>query len=156
MAGDGQSVTVSAASSADPDGAVVSYVWDLDGDGVYDTAGPAAQTVAVAGRDAQRLTVAAVDNDNLVATATITVDEHSVPGHVGAQARVAIPWVTATRPERSATPLPCRRRPRTRRRIVVADSRFASALQVAARRGRAHDAQAGPRTRAAGHVGRIA
>ena len=84
VAGDGQAVTVSAASSSDADGAVVSYVWDLDGDGVYDTAGPAAQTVAVAGRGAQRLTVAAVDDDNLVATATIVVDEHSVPGQVGA------------------------------------------------------------------------
>ena len=120
VAGDGQSVTVSAASSADPDGAVVSYVWDLDGDGVYDTAGPAAQTVAVAGRDAQRLTVAAVDNDNLVATATITVDEHSVPGQAGAAAPAAIPWVAATRPERSATPLPCRPRAWTLPRIAVA------------------------------------
>jgi hypothetical protein len=83
VAGDGQSVTVSAASSSDPDGAVASYVWDLDGDGVYDAAGPATQTVAVAGGGARRLTVAAVDADNLVATATITVDEHSVPGQVG-------------------------------------------------------------------------
>jgi hypothetical protein len=83
VAGDGQSVTVSAASSSDPDGAVVSYVWDLDGDGVYDTAGPAARTVEVAGRGVQRLTVAAVDDDNLVATATISVDQHSVPGQMG-------------------------------------------------------------------------
>ena len=51
--------------------------------GVYDTAGPAAQTVAVAGRGAQRLTVAAVDDDNLVSAATITVDEHSVPEQAG-------------------------------------------------------------------------
>lgn len=84
VAGDGQSVTVSAASSSDPDGAVVSYVWDVDGDGVYDTTGPAARTVAVAGRGAQRLTVAAVDDDNLVATATIVVDQDSFPGQVGA------------------------------------------------------------------------
>jgi hypothetical protein len=74
---------VSAASSSDPDGTVASYVWDLDGDGVYDAAGPPTQTVAVAGRGARRLTVAAVDDDNLVATATITVDEHSHPGQVG-------------------------------------------------------------------------
>jgi len=83
VAGDGRSVTVSAATSSDPDGAVASYVWDLDGDGVYDAAGPATQTVAVAHGGARRLTVAAVDADNLVATATITVDEHSVPGQVG-------------------------------------------------------------------------
>jgi hypothetical protein len=83
VASDGRSVTVSAASSSDSDGAVASYVWDVDGDGVYDAAGPATQTVAVAGHGARRLTVAAVDDDNLVATATITVDEHSVPGQVG-------------------------------------------------------------------------
>jgi hypothetical protein len=83
IAGDGQSVTVSAASSTDPDGAVASYVWDLDGDGAYDAAGPATQTVSVAGRGARRVTVAAVDDDNLVATATITVDEHSRSGQVG-------------------------------------------------------------------------
>ena len=71
---------MSAASSSDPDGAVASYVWDVDGDGVYDAAGPATQTVAVAGRGARRMTVAAVDDDNLVATATIVVDEHRHPG----------------------------------------------------------------------------
>jgi hypothetical protein len=83
IAGDGRSVTVSAASSSDPDGAVASYVWDLDGDGVYDAVGPATQTVAVANRGARRVTVAAVDDDDLVATATIIVDEHSHPGQVG-------------------------------------------------------------------------
>jgi hypothetical protein len=83
VAADGRSVTVSAASSTDPDGAVASYVWDLDGDGVYDVAGPATQTVAVSSHGAQRVTVAAVDDDNLVATATITVDEHSHPGQMG-------------------------------------------------------------------------
>ena len=83
VAGDEQSVTVSAAASSDPDGAVVSYVWDLDGDGVYDTAGPATQTVAVPGRGARRVTVAAVDDDNLVDTATITIDQRSAPGQVG-------------------------------------------------------------------------
>jgi hypothetical protein len=39
--------------------------------------------VAVAGRDARRLVVAAVDDDNLVATAAITVDQHSAPGEAG-------------------------------------------------------------------------
>jgi hypothetical protein len=89
IAGNRHSVTVSAASSSDPDGAVVSYVWDLDGDGVYDTAGPATQTVVVAGRGERRLIVAAVDNDNLVAAATITVDQHSGPGEVGVAASPA-------------------------------------------------------------------
>jgi hypothetical protein len=62
---------------------VASYVWDLDGDGTYDTAGPARQTVAVPDRGVRRVTVAAVDDDNLVDTATITVDERSAPGQVG-------------------------------------------------------------------------
>jgi hypothetical protein len=82
VAGDEQSVTLSAAASSDPDGTVASYVWDLDGDGVYDRAGPATQTVAVPGRGARRVTVAAVDDDNLVDTATITVDQRSAPGQV--------------------------------------------------------------------------
>jgi len=89
IAGNRHSVTVSAASSSDPDGAVVSYVWDLDGDGVYDTAGSATQTVVVAGRGERRLIVAAVDNDDLVAAATITVDQHSGPGEVGVAASPA-------------------------------------------------------------------
>jgi hypothetical protein len=83
VARDARSVTVSAASSSDPDGVMASYVWDIDGDGVYEAAGPSAQTVVVAGRGAQRLTVVAVDNDNLVAAATITVDEHTVVGQAG-------------------------------------------------------------------------
>jgi hypothetical protein len=83
VADDGPSVTVSAAASSDPDGAVASYVWDLDGDGVYDTAGPSTQTVAVPGRGARRVIVAAVDDDNLVDTATITIDQRSAPGQVG-------------------------------------------------------------------------
>jgi hypothetical protein len=112
IAGDGHSVTVSAASSSDPDGAVVSYVWDLDGDGVYDTAGPATQTVVVAGRAAQRLIVAAVDNDNLVAAATITVDQHRVPGQVGVAASPA-PTAAASPP-----------------RIVVEDNRTASPARL--------------------------
>ena len=124
VAGDGQSVTVSAASSSDPDGAVVSYVWDLDGDGAYDTAGPAAQTVVVAGRSARRLTVAAVDNDNLVAAATITVDEHSVPGQVGGGGAGAGGDAPGTISD--PTPLPTA----TGRKIAVAASRVASAARL--------------------------
>jgi hypothetical protein len=38
VAGDEQSVTLSAAASSDPDGAVASYVWTSTADGVYDRA----------------------------------------------------------------------------------------------------------------------
>ena len=118
IAGDGQSVTVSAASSSDPDGAVASYVWDLDGDGVYDAAGPATQTVVVAGGGARRLTVAAADDDNLVATATIVVDEHSVPGDVGTAGSGARPAGGAA-PATGSVP-----------RIVVEALRVASAPRL--------------------------
>ena len=118
VAADGQSVTVSAASSSDPDGAVASYVWDLDGDGVYDAAGPATQTVVVAGRGARRLTVAAVDDDNLLATATITVDEHSAPGQVGTAGPGAHPAGSAA-PAAGRAP-----------RIVVEALRIASAPRL--------------------------
>jgi len=126
VAGDGQSVTVSAASSSDPDGAVVSYVWDLDGDGAYDTAGPAAQTVVVAGRSARRLTVAAVDNDNLVAAATITVDEHSVPGQVGGGGAGA----GGDAPGTISDPTPLPTATASSPKIAVAASRVASAARL--------------------------
>ena len=123
IAGDGHSVTVSAASSSDADGAVVSYVWDLDGDGVYDTAGPATQTMAVAGRGERRLIVAAVDNDNLVAAATITVNQHSGPGQVGVAASPAS-TAAASAPslvvEAKRTASPARLRLTVPRRITLA------------------------------------
>jgi len=124
VSGDGQSVTVSAASSSDPDGAVVAYVWDLDGDGVYDTAGPAAQTVVVGSGSARRLTVAAVDNDNLVAAAAITVDEHSVAGQVGGGGPGAGGDAPGTISD--PTPLPTASSPK----IAVAASRVASAARL--------------------------
>jgi hypothetical protein len=127
VAGDGHSVTVSAASSSDPDGAVVSYVWDLDGDGVYDMAGPAAQTVVVAGRSARRLTVAAVDNDNLVAAATITVDEHSVPGQAGVGGD---PGAGGDAPGTISDPTPLPTAAVSSPKIVVAASRVASAARL--------------------------
>jgi hypothetical protein len=126
VAGDGHSVTVSAASSSDPDGAVVSYVWDLDRDGVYDTAGPVARTVVVAGRGPQALTVVAVDDDNLVATATITVDEHSGPGDVGVPGPGGDPGAGDAPPGTidDPTPLP------TPPQIAVAASHVASAARL--------------------------
>jgi hypothetical protein len=126
VAGDGQSVTVSAASSSDPDGVVVSYVWDVNGDGVYDTAGPAAQTVVVAGRGAQQLTAAAVDNDNLMAAATITVDEHSVPSEVGAADPGAGGGAPGTIGDPSSVPAAAPNAPK----IAVAASRVASATRL--------------------------
>ena len=153
VAADGHAVTVSAASSSDPDGSVVSYVWDLNGDGVYDTAGPSAQTMVVAGRGPRRVTVAAVDNDNLLATATTTVDEHSVPDQVAAApsepeaaggAPAAIGDPPSVAPAAGDSP-----------RIGVAASRVASAARLELTVGRRTTLKQLRETGAAGHAGRV-
>jgi hypothetical protein len=130
VARDAQSVTVSAASSSDPDGVTVSYVWDVDGDGVYEAAGPSAQTVVVAGRGAQQLTVVAVDNDNLVAAASITVDEHTVAGQVGAGDPGGGSGAGGSAAETIAGPSSVPAAVVSSPRIAVAASRIASAARL--------------------------
>ena len=68
----GQAILFNAQTSYDPDGSIVSYLWDLDGDGVDDLSGSAVQiTYTSAGTALVRLTV--VDNDGLSSTATQAV-----------------------------------------------------------------------------------
>ena len=68
----GQPVTFNAQSSYDPDGVVVQYLWDLDGNGVDDTSGPLVNaTYNNPGVANVRLTV--VDNDGLSSTSIQTV-----------------------------------------------------------------------------------
>jgi len=65
----GQPILLNAQSSYDPDGTIVSYLWDLDGNGSTDLTGTVAQvTYATAGTVLVRLTV--VDNDGLSASTT--------------------------------------------------------------------------------------
>ncbi|GAG19697.1 unnamed protein product, partial [marine sediment metagenome] len=65
----GQSVFFNASASYDPDGAIVSYAWDLDGNGVDDAFAPTMNaTYNSPGVAMVRLTV--IDNDGLSSTST--------------------------------------------------------------------------------------
>lgn len=77
----GQSVTFNGTGSYDPDGVIVSYLWDLDGNGVPDQSGPMANWIYTApGAYTVTLTV----TDNLGATnstsKTIVVFPLGIPG----------------------------------------------------------------------------
>jgi PKD repeat protein len=74
----GQAVNFTS-TSADPDGSIASWAWDLDGDGLYDDAtGPAASRVFPAGTHLVGLRV--VDADSLAATAFSTIEVGAAPG----------------------------------------------------------------------------
>jgi hypothetical protein len=73
--GEGGAVEVTA-SGSDPEGGPVTYAWDLDHDGVFETAG---QTVSFSaagldGPSAQPIAVEVTDGDGLTATAEATVN----------------------------------------------------------------------------------
>jgi PKD repeat protein len=79
----GQAVLFNAQASYDPDGTIVSYQWDLDGNGVNDLSGPVVQIVYQnVGAALVRLTV--IDNDGLSATATQPVVVSTQGGTPGA------------------------------------------------------------------------
>ncbi len=68
----GLPVTLDATSSYDPGGSIVSYQWDLNGDGAYDLSGPVGQVRYLsAGLAVVRLTV--IDNRGLSASITKTI-----------------------------------------------------------------------------------
>jgi PKD repeat protein len=68
----GTPVSLSATSSYDPDGSIVSYQWDLNGDGVNDSSGPIGHvTYSAPGTAVVRLTV--TDNSGLSASTTQTI-----------------------------------------------------------------------------------
>ena len=65
----GEAVTFDATESSDPDGSIVSYEWDFDGDGtVEETGGTVTHTFEESGTYQVRLTV--IDDDGLSATAS--------------------------------------------------------------------------------------
>jgi hypothetical protein len=70
----GQTVTLSAEGATDPDGEVVRYDWDLDGDGTYErtTTTPTVETTFESGGD-HAVGVRVVDDDGATDTATATV-----------------------------------------------------------------------------------
>jgi PKD repeat protein len=68
----GTPVSLNATSSYDPDGSIVSYQWDLNGDGVNDSSGPLGQvSYSSAGSAVVRLTV--TDNSGLSSSITKTI-----------------------------------------------------------------------------------
>lgn len=68
----GQQMTFDASSSFDPDGTIVSYLWDLDGNGVTDTSGSAG-TVTYISSGVVLVTLEVVDNNGLTATASQSI-----------------------------------------------------------------------------------
>ncbi|MCI2425401.1 PKD domain-containing protein, partial [Candidatus Acetothermia bacterium] len=82
----GETVTLNATSSFDPDGWIVTYKWDRDSDGIYDISGPIVSArYWLPGWQIIRLTV--IDNTGLSATTTERI-------WVGPP--VKIPWVPPT------------------------------------------------------------
>jgi uncharacterized delta-60 repeat protein len=77
----GQTVTFDASASADADGSVTSYAWDLDGDGQTDHTGPTA-TTTYGGPGHPGVLLRVTDDDNLTATtgATLDVVANHAPG----------------------------------------------------------------------------
>jgi probable HAF family extracellular repeat protein len=73
------SAIVVTASGSDPEGGPLTYAWDLNGDGIFETPG---QSVSVAGGDGpsiRTLTVRVTDEGGLSATATATLEVRNVP-----------------------------------------------------------------------------
>jgi PKD repeat protein len=68
----GQSATLDATSSSDPDGTIATYEWDLDGDGTYETTG-SKPTFTPAAAGAHHVTLRVTDDSGTTATATATV-----------------------------------------------------------------------------------
>jgi hypothetical protein len=74
---EGSSVTLTAAGS-DPDGGALSYAWDLDGDGVYETAGQSVSFAPDDGPASRTVSVRATDPAGLSAAASASVAVHNV------------------------------------------------------------------------------
>jgi hypothetical protein len=78
----GQQVTFSAAGSSDPDGTIASYQWDLDGDGIRETATtvPSASTTYQS-TGARTVSVRVADNKGAEsASASTSIDVTAPPG----------------------------------------------------------------------------
>lgn len=74
-------VTLDASGSGDPDGSVVSYEWDLDGDGTYETStGPLASAQrSFPSPGVRTVGVRVTDDQGAMATATAAVSVDAVP-----------------------------------------------------------------------------
>jgi PKD repeat protein len=88
----GQPVTLNGQSSYDPDGTIVTYLWDTNGDGIDDAVGPLVSKIySSAGVITVRLTV--IDNDSLSASATQAIVVGAPGGVPGAPAMGTTPGI---------------------------------------------------------------
>jgi outer membrane protein assembly factor BamB len=65
---EGQSITFDASSSYDPDGSIVSYVWDFDDDGQFDDGSGIIETYTYQNTGDYQITVKVTDNEGLTDT----------------------------------------------------------------------------------------
>ena len=92
---EGGSVTV-AATGSDPDGDAITYAWDLDNNGSFETAGQSAVFHAGDGPATQTVSVQATDSTGATATSSATVTVRNVPPtatfNAPANATVGVPF----------------------------------------------------------------
>jgi len=69
----GETVSFDASASSDPDGTIVSYEWDLDGDGAYDDATGVATTKIFASAGVYAIGLEVTDDDDLTGSTTRTI-----------------------------------------------------------------------------------
>jgi PKD repeat protein len=77
----GSNVTIDATGSSDPDGTIVEYKWDLDGNGTYEIPGEEKPTITVsyAQPGTRTIGVMVMDNDKATATASTTLTIQNRP-----------------------------------------------------------------------------
>jgi hypothetical protein len=92
---EGSSIALSA-SADDPDGDAVTYAWDLDGDGTFETTGQSVVISPADGPGARTVTARATDSFGLSSTDAATVTVHNVPPnatfHAPSSATVGVPF----------------------------------------------------------------
>jgi len=77
---EGSAITFNASGSYDPDGTIVLYEWDFDGDGVYDASSTTSTITHVWGDDySGTISLRVTDNDGLTDTDSTTVTVNNVP-----------------------------------------------------------------------------
>ena len=79
---EGSSVTLTA-TGADPEGGPLTYAWDLDNNGTFETPGQSVSFAGVDGPADHTVEVQVTDNGGLSATAQTTVHVNNVPPTVG-------------------------------------------------------------------------
>jgi len=79
----GDTITLNGSSSSDPDGSIISYLWDRNGDGLTDASGPVVQ-VSYASPAAVTVRLDVTDNDGLTSSSTQVIVVSPSSGPAGA------------------------------------------------------------------------